>query len=142
MGTVISVYSIIENSGRILLTKDEGKPGLKLPGGKLEDGEFILDCAIREVEEETGIITGNKALVGIHEYMGTGNNHRVRIYLAATQVGGEEQRMKGEVERLAWISTNKLKDMKKEEFYLETYYLALREYLKGAKYPISLIQNL
>lgn len=49
----IAAGGIVENStGKILLMKRLGK--WDLPKGKLDKGETIEECALREIEEETG----------------------------------------------------------------------------------------
>lgn len=54
----IGVAVIIRKNGRVLLGKRKGAHGSgtwAFPGGHLEHGEQIFDCAIREVTEETGL---------------------------------------------------------------------------------------
>lgn len=53
----IACVAVIRNlNDEILLLKRNRSPfGYGLPGGKLEEGETILNCVIREVREETGI---------------------------------------------------------------------------------------
>ena len=45
---------LTNDAGDILVLKDR-KDQWNLPGGKQEPGETALDCAIREVEEETAL---------------------------------------------------------------------------------------
>ena len=54
---VTGVAALIINNGRLLLgyrSKSPGKNTWQCPGGLLDAGESIFDCAIRETREETG----------------------------------------------------------------------------------------
>jgi 8-oxo-dGTP pyrophosphatase MutT (NUDIX family) len=61
-GTVI----LRDERRRVLLQRrvDNGLWGL--PGGILEPGESILDCARRELHEETGLAVGELRLTGVY----------------------------------------------------------------------------
>lgn len=57
-GPHLTADAVMINAGKVLLIRRGGIPGkglLALPGGFLEHGERLLDCAIREMREETGI---------------------------------------------------------------------------------------
>ncbi len=60
-GKVNVGVSVIMVSGGKLLLGERNEPGelghfgWTTPGGKLEEGETIIEGAIREVEEETGL---------------------------------------------------------------------------------------
>lgn len=45
----------ITTDGKILTATRRNSPVLALPGGKLDDGETLLQCALRETIEETGM---------------------------------------------------------------------------------------
>jgi 8-oxo-dGTP diphosphatase len=51
MDKTISVFSIIISNDRLLLVKRRDLSLWDLPGGKLEEGESIFDCSIRETLE-------------------------------------------------------------------------------------------
>ncbi len=61
----------------------------ELPAGKIEIGETPLDCAIRELKEETGYSVDSLKL--IHKYYTTPgfSNQMVFIYLAKNLIPGE-----------------------------------------------------
>lgn len=55
---LVGVGVIVIRDGRVLLGKRQGSHGAEtwaLPGGHLEYGESIAECAQREVLEETGL---------------------------------------------------------------------------------------
>jgi len=68
--TIIAAGGLVTNEkGKLLMIFRRGK--WDLPKGKLDEGESIEECAIREVKEETGLIqlTLIKSLgITCHEY--------------------------------------------------------------------------
>lgn len=61
-----SAVAIIKNSGTGRILFLERREGWCLPGGKKDDGESIVRCAYRELEEETGI----KMNAGLLDFLG------------------------------------------------------------------------
>ena len=59
-----------------------------LPGGKVEFGETIAACALREVEEETGVVARDAVFVDHVEMIGA-DYHAVICAFAAHWVAGE-----------------------------------------------------
>jgi 8-oxo-dGTP pyrophosphatase MutT (NUDIX family) len=60
---------VLNDAGELLMIFRRGK--WDLPKGKLDEGETILECAVREVQEETGLQQiEHGELIGItyHEY--------------------------------------------------------------------------
>lgn len=57
---------IVNKSGQILLHKREDNEMWTLPGGKMEIGESISNCCVREIKEEMGLKVKIEKLVGIY----------------------------------------------------------------------------
>src|SRR4051794_5563088 len=57
---------VTDDQGRILLHRRRDNEMWALPGGVMELGESLGDCAAREVQEETGFVVEPVAIVGIY----------------------------------------------------------------------------
>ena len=64
---VPSTTSVVEDeAGRIVLVHRRDNDLWALPGGGMEVGESIEDCAVREVKEETGLDVEVTGLIGVY----------------------------------------------------------------------------
>lgn len=57
---------VTDHTGRVLLIERTDNRLWSIPGGAMEPGETISECAIRETREETGITVDIVRLVGIY----------------------------------------------------------------------------
>jgi 8-oxo-dGTP diphosphatase len=75
-----------------------------LPKGKAKSGESDEACALREVEEETGLACVLREEVAVSEYLdGTGRPKRVR-YFAMTPPAGVEAAPRHEIDAVRWLT--------------------------------------
>jgi 8-oxo-dGTP diphosphatase len=79
----IGVGAIIVENGRVVLVK-RGHPPLagewSIPGGVLELGETVRQAAIREAEEETGLMVEPGELLGVFDRVVRDLGNRVRYH--------------------------------------------------------------
>lgn len=66
---------VLDDQGRIALVHRKDNGLWALPGGGMELGESIEDCAVREVKEETGLDVEITGLIGVYT-----NPHHVMKY--------------------------------------------------------------
>ncbi|EKG31704.1 NUDIX hydrolase [Pseudomonas avellanae] len=80
---------VINDAGELLVIKERGTPGFKLPGGHVDAAERIQDSIEREVLEETGIESKFESIVAFttkHPYQfGKSNIHFICRMTALTQ---------------------------------------------------------
>lgn len=78
------------------------------PKGRLDDGESLLECALREVEEETGFVcnVGRKLPQVVYVKPG-GRNKQVALW-AMSVVDGEFH-PNGEVDKIKWVPIAKVR---------------------------------
>lgn len=78
---------IINSDNQLLLGKRKKSIGVDnwgTPGGHLELGESLEECAIREVFEETGLqITNPKFLAITNDYFAINSKHYISIFMVA-----------------------------------------------------------
>lgn len=93
---VVSVDVFIYKNNQILLGKRKDKftkyPTFAPPGGHLENGETLRNCAIREVKEETGLTIKLEDAITIHEN-NTYGKHFVIICFKANWIKGKPKVM-------------------------------------------------
>ncbi|WP_328384945.1 NUDIX domain-containing protein [Streptomyces sp. NBC_00400] len=61
---------VVDESGRILLQRRRDNDMWALPGGTMNIGESLPDCAIRETREETGFHVEVVGIVGTYTHPG------------------------------------------------------------------------
>ena len=82
--------------------------GYTFPGGHIEPGESIVQSAIREVKEETGLIMKNPRLVGVKQFWVKSGRYIVFLF-SATKFSGElRSSYEGEV---GWFTKEEMKNI-------------------------------
>jgi len=121
--TRLAAYGVIRRDGRLLLARvAQGYPAAgiwTLPGGGLEFGETPWSAAVREVEEETGLVARITGEPVIYSDMGlwprpTGEVpfHTIRFVYPMEVVGGEERpETDNSTDALGWFSDAELEDL-------------------------------
>ena len=73
---------VIDGEGRVLLIRHGYRPGWHFPGGGVEMGENVRDAAVRELEEETGIVArGEPQLHGVFNNGAAYRGDHVAVYV-------------------------------------------------------------
>ncbi len=82
---------ILEREGRVLMVKRRYAPRVGawcLPAGFMEYGETPEHCAVREMEEETGLVVRLTGLFGVYAGMDDPRSRAVLILYTARREGG------------------------------------------------------
>jgi 8-oxo-dGTP diphosphatase len=109
---LVGVGVIVWKNDKILLGKRTVEHGFgfySLPGGHLEYGEEVLNCAHRELLEETNLKIEHPILAGYTDDIHLTGKHYVTIYIEGDYVAGELKNMEPhKVENWDWYPPNNL----------------------------------
>ena len=93
----VGVAVIVIKDNQVLLGKRRNAHGAGtwcFPGGHLEFGETIQECARREVLEETGLVVSNLRLTTYtNDMFVTEHKHYVTLFVVADCPSGEPRRL-------------------------------------------------
>jgi ADP-ribose pyrophosphatase YjhB (NUDIX family) len=119
----IRVGAVVELDGALLLArhqKPDRDPYWVLPGGRLEPGETIPECAEREVSEETGLSTRFSGVLYVSEFLREGR-HTVDVTVRMTPVENSEAELGSDPEldpgseptlrELRWVEADGLREI-------------------------------
>ncbi len=119
----IRVGAVVARDGALLLVRHQ-KPDRNsywvLPGGRLEPGETIPECAEREISEETGLSARFSDVLYVSEFLKEGR-HTVDITVRMTPEGNEEAELGSDPEvapgseptlrELRWVEADELREI-------------------------------
>src|SRR6266487_5063004 len=120
---IIAAGGLVTNDkNELLIMFRRGK--WDLPKGKLDEGETIEACALREVQEETGIGNlelGNLVEVTYHEYFERQLNEDVlkETHWFAMHANGETKlspQTEEDIENIIWADENELQECLKNTY--------------------------
>jgi 8-oxo-dGTP pyrophosphatase MutT (NUDIX family) len=107
LGIGVRVRVIINHSDKILLTRNwYGNGHWALPGGGQKTGETLLQTAVREVLEETGIELNEKLLQDLGQRQGniSGIKYKYNLYMANLDKLPSTSRQIHEISEMEWLS--------------------------------------
>jgi 8-oxo-dGTP diphosphatase len=119
----VRVAAVVDREGQLLLVRHQ-KPGRDpywvLPGGRLEPGETIPECAAREVAEETGLSARFSGLLYVGEFLRE-DRHTVDVVARMEAEAGSEAALGSDPEvapgeeptlrELRWVGVEELREI-------------------------------
>ena len=112
--------------------------GYTFPGGHIEPGESIVQSAIREVKEETGLIMKNPRLVGVKQFWVKSGRYIVFLFSATKFSGDLRGSNEGEV---GWFTKEDMKNIHLVNHFfehLDVFEGEYSEYIYESEDPIKI----
>lgn len=138
-----SVATIVEKDGLFLMVeeRDGDRVVFNQPAGHLDEGETLFDAAVRETLEETGWEVELTDFVGLYHYPAPNGVTYIRHCFAARPIqhcSGRE--LDTPIIAAHWLPANTILS---DDFAARSPLVrrSLRDYLAGARYPLSLIYH-
>ena len=103
---------VVRRGHRFLLTQEQKYGNTwSIPGGRVEPGESLVDAAIREVHEETGVPIRIDGILRVEHSPGEPHT-RVRVLFTGTPIDDTEPKTKADDESLgaAWLTLDEIRE--------------------------------
>ena len=121
-GPQIAIGAIVIHDDALLMVQRAQEPGKglwSLPGGRVEQGEYLADALRREVLEETGLVVDVGELAGILEVPGE-ELHYVILDYHATVRGDPTVRAGTDASDVRWIPLDQVAHTECTPRFVET----------------------
>ncbi len=140
----ITVATVVEKEGKFLLVqeKPDGKLVLNQPAGHMENGETLINAAIRETFEETCWRVKLTGALGISQYRSP--NRRityVRHTFAAQALAFDENATRDpDIVDIVWLDHDEIQ-ARKSELRSPLVLNDIERYLKGEHFDLGFIEG-
>lgn len=135
---------VTDGDGRYLLVQ-EAKPSARgrfnLPAGKPEVGETLIEAAVREAREETGLAVAVDRLVGLYQCPRTTEGFGIVNFVFRSQVTGGTLTTSAAHPVVRYFSRAEIRTMASERRIRGTHIeLAIDDHVSGRSLPIDVIK--
>lgn len=109
--------AIVERAGRFLLVRRGNPPAANLyafPGGRAEPGETPAETALRELEEETGVVGHNPRLFETYELLpepGVAGSHYLLSVFRVDADGDSLAEARSDAADVGWFLPEEIEDL-------------------------------
>jgi len=104
--------AVIQKHDQVLITRrpEQGLLGgmWEFPGGKLQPGETLDTCLIREIQEELGVVVEVGDLLGIYHHSYT--HYKVTLHAFCCEILNSDQPRPIQVQDLRWVTVPEIND--------------------------------
>ena len=147
MGNVNVVCSnIIEKDKKFLFVKESkeiAKNRYSLPAGRLEFGESLIECAIREAKEETGLNIKPIKLIGIYQRPSSSENSNTTVFCFLSEITSGEIIISYKHPEITFLSFDEIKKLEQEHNLRSRYmFLAINDFLHEQGIDLSFLRIL
>lgn len=140
----VTVAAVIEKDGHFLLVEETTDHGLAFnqPAGHLEPGEDLISAVKREVEEETAWQFEPEAIVAIQLWRRTPDHPSFVRFCFTGNVHNHNPNRKLDADIVAthWLSRDQI-TTQQSHLRSPLVLICVDEYLKGRRYPLSILQS-
>ncbi|QPK65115.1 NUDIX hydrolase [Methylomonas sp. LL1] len=140
----VTVAAVIEKDGHFLLVEETTDNGLAFnqPAGHLEPGEDLISAVKREVEEETAWQFEPEAIVAIQLWRRTPDHPSFVRFCFTGNVHNHNPNRKLDADIVAthWLSRDQI-TTQQSHLRSPLVLICVDEYLKGRRYPLSILQS-
>lgn len=100
----------------LIQNRKKSFPGWSFPGGHVEPGESVYDCALRELKEETGLLAGSLTYCGIVHWVHQKTDERYLCFMYRTQDYEGTLVLENEEGSHFWLSVEALFEAPESQF--------------------------
>lgn len=140
-----TVAAIIEQDSKFLLVEEDTTEGVRLnqPAGHVENGETLIQAAIREVNEETAYDFTPEYLLGVYHWRHPAKDITYLRFAFIGKVGNHQptQKLDDGILRAVWMSAEEVHAT--QAIHRSPQVLTcIEHYLAGQRFPLSVLTHL
>lgn len=141
----ITVATVTEKDGKFLMVEESvgGKIVINQPAGHVEDGESLIEAAIRETYEETGWHVEPTALLSVYRWRHNANAETFfRVAFHARPVLFDKNcQLDAGILRAVWLNTDELK-REHERLRSPLVLRSIEDYVSNKRYPLDVLVDM
>ena len=138
---IIICSNIIEKDNKFLLVKETKKSAVgkySLPSGKLELDETIIEGAIREAKEETGLKVKPISIIGIYQMPKSKKGNNYTTFIFESKITGGEITPSTEHPEVKFFSYEEILSLNKQDLLRSSNIInSIARYKKGIRIDLS-----